>query len=167
MEKQRLREVRGREKGGEAKLERSRQPRKGGWWAKVRRWDEIDGSEKRGCKKRRRGEGREKAGGSGNVKRGEVEECLRGEGVRRRHGEEIRLNKRWRDRGNVRFESCILQSELLQTVGLADCVENLVHHLRPLETNEPWQKLVTRAFHLKWNKKKNLGRESEEQAVIR
>lgn len=36
--------------------------------------------------------------------------------------------------GNLRFEPCVLQSELLQTVGLADCVENLVHHLGTLQT---------------------------------
>lgn len=36
--------------------------------------------------------------------------------------------------GNLRFESRVLQSELLQTVGLADRVENLVHHLGTLQT---------------------------------
>lgn len=68
----------------------------------------------------------------------EAEECLR------REGEEIELNREvtgkvtddCQARGNLRFESRILQSEFLQTVGLADCVQNLVHHLRPLETHK-------------------------------
>lgn len=47
----------------------------------------MDGSEKRGCKPRRKGEGREKPGGGGDVKGGEEEECLRGEGASRTKGE--------------------------------------------------------------------------------
>ena len=66
--------------------------------------------------------------------------CLRAQGGRRgRKGEEIRLTERsqgGRKMSNLRFQSCVLQSELLQSVGLADCVQNLVHHLGPLEEKE-------------------------------
>ncbi len=40
----------------------------------------------------RKGEGREKTAASEQYKRREAEECLRGEDVRRRKREEIRLN---------------------------------------------------------------------------
>lgn len=90
MKEQRLREVRRRGKGGEAELERSKQPRRGKVrrggkvrWAEVKRWDGRNGSEKRGHGQKN--EGREKAGVRGEVK------VWGGEKV-----EEIRLNNgRW------------------------------------------------------------------------
>lgn len=63
-----------------------------------------------------------------------------GEGVRKRRKDfVIRLHRGVRG-GHLRFEPRVLQRELLQTVGLADRVENLVHHLGALRTE---RQLVT------------------------
>lgn len=129
-----------REKEVDTELGRSRQQRRRGRWAKVRKWDETDGSEKRGKQAKEKGRGQSQRG-----RRGGVSERQRCEQKNRR------VN--WIKLRNLRFESCVLQSELFQTVGLADCVENLVHHLRPLETDRTRHRLVTGAFHLK--RKKN------------
>lgn len=128
-----------------------------GRWGRWGRTGKVSTAEEGGV---RRGQ---KQRGEGGGKKKDWRKWKCGGGVRDRRGAKIRFSKKRRQKGgNLRLESCILQSELLQAVGFADCVENLVHHLWPLEGNRSTQEARS---HLTWNK--NPGRENIKQAVIR
>lgn len=81
---------------------------------------------KRGSK-----DGRENTG-EGQKSKAEGRVNVRGKERRRQNS----MKQRGVGGGNLRFESCVLQSELLEAIGLADRVKNLVHHLGPLQIEQ-------------------------------
>lgn len=104
-----------------------------GWGGEKSSGEEVRREMEVKSEEARKGERERDKNGKGQSRRsGEVFDRWRCEEKKRRGNYIIQKGgDRWWRR-NLRFESCILQSELLQTVGLADGVQNLIHHLRPL-----------------------------------
>lgn len=130
MIERRLREVGGRA-GGIGKVKTSGGG-SGRWWAKVKRWDKMDGSDRAGDEQMREGQAGQKPGGNGNVSGGGVCERWRCEEKKGREN----LIKQQR---GVRREETYDLSPAFSSVSSSRLLDLLTVWRTWSTTSDPWR----------------------------